>query len=428
MLNIFDLKKKEIKPTMLRYKGNDVGNTRHYPPANKEWFNSIYAYNKNTTKLLPVADKVIIRLIKSYFNLYSRKLEKKIRSRRLSRKMKRLTTRRIMVSRAELKHSSDKVTITLYIYNRQKIYYLNRIKKIATLDLLNLESFKVKMKLLKTKALMVISKVRKEKDFLLKTLKLDNKSFKIYEKNYSKLYAKKSLQKEIFFLYFKQIILLNRSKFYNTYLLPLKVRMSKIYNKKVEFNFVSLKHLQLNSDIFTHILANKLRFRKNRILKVLKASMRAIALPSPNRILYLRHSKQDKLQEFKLSNLLLNNFDLKNEDSNKNVLSAINNMRYLPITKNSSNDIKDFVLNSIKHKSMSGIRIEASGRLSRRITAARSVFKFRYLGGLKNIDSSYKGLSSVLLRGHFKSNLQYTRLKSKTIIGSFGLKSFMSSI
>ena len=80
------------------------------------------------------------------------------------------------------------------------------------------------------------------------------------------------------------------------------------------------------------------------------------------------------------------------------------------------------VLSSIKNKSITGIRIEAAGRLTRRNTAERSISKLRYKGNLKNMDSSYKGLSSVLLRGHAKSNVQYTKLKSKLRIGSFGLK------
>ena len=428
MLKIFLLKKKQDKATILRYKGNEVGNTRHYPPANKEWFNSIYAYNKNITKVLPVADKIVLSLIKSYFNLYSRKLQRKIRLRRLSWRMTRLTTKRIMVSRPELKHSSDKVIITLYVYNRQKTFYLNKIKKFATLALFNKEQFNAKITLLKLKGLIIISNVRKEKFLLLKTLKLDNLSFKNYEKNYYKLFVKKSLHKEILFIYFKQIMFINKFKFYNTYLLPFKNMIKQIYQKKVEFNFVSLKYLQSNSDIFTHVIANKLRFRKNRILRVLRASMRAVTTVSPNRILYLKHSKQDKLQQLKLSKILLNSFNLKSKSSNTDILSAINNMIYLPIRKNSSKDIKDFVLNSIKHKSTSGIRIEASGRLTRRLIASKAIFKFKYLGGLKNIDSSYKGLSSVMLRGHFKSNLQYTKLKSKTVIGSFGLKNYISSI
>jgi len=85
MLNIFNLnlKNKKYNDITLENKGNDIGQTRHYPPANQEWFNSIYAYNKNTVKSLPIADKLTTKLIKSYFNLYSRKLEKKLKSRRI---------------------------------------------------------------------------------------------------------------------------------------------------------------------------------------------------------------------------------------------------------------------------------------------------------------------------------------------------------
>jgi hypothetical protein len=38
------------------------------------------------------------------------------------------------------------------------------------------------------------------------------------------------------------------------------------------------------------------------------------------------------------------------------------------------------------------------------------------------MDSSYKKLSSVILRGHAKSNVQYTVINSKTRSGAFGLK------
>jgi hypothetical protein len=75
---------------------------------------------------------------------------------------------------------------------------------------------------------------------------------------------------------------------------------------------------------------------------------------------------------------------------------------------------------------MAGIRLEAKGRLTRRFTASRSVFKIKWKGSLKNIDSSYRGLSSVILRGHIKSNVQYSIVNSKTRNGAFGLKGWIS--
>lgn len=80
------------------------------------------------------------------------------------------------------------------------------------------------------------------------------------------------------------------------------------------------------------------------------------------------------------------------------------------------------VFKNIKNVDVTGIRIEAAGRLTKRNTAAKSVFKLRYTGNIKDMDSSYKGLSSVTLRGFAKSNLQHTKSESYIRIGSYGMK------
>ena len=112
VLNIFNikLKKNNIPKTELNNQ-NFAGKPKHYPPAVKEWSNSIYAFNNNTTKLLPVSDKVILKLTESYFNSYSRKLEKYTKPRRLRIRGRRLSTNRILISKAELKHTSDMVIL-----------------------------------------------------------------------------------------------------------------------------------------------------------------------------------------------------------------------------------------------------------------------------------------------------------------------------
>jgi hypothetical protein len=76
---------------------------------------------------------------------------------------------------------------------------------------------------------------------------------------------------------------------------------------------------------------------------------------------------------------------------------------------------------------LAGVRIEAKGRLTKRFTASRSVFKMRWKGGLKNVDSSFKGLSAVMLRGIFKSNVQYSLFNSKNRNGAFGVKGWVSN-
>jgi len=84
---------------------------------------------------------------------------------------------------------------------------------------------------------------------------------------------------------------------------------------------------------------------------------------------------------------------------------------------------KNNVVNNIKQQVVSGVRFEASGRLTKRLTAMRAVFKYRYAGRLQNIRSSFNNESAPLIRGHLKANLQYSLINSKTRNGTFGLKS-----
>ena len=52
----------------------------------------------------------------------------------------------------------------------------------------------------------------------------------------------------------------------------------------------------------------------------------------------------------------------------------------------------------------------------------RAIFKYRYLGSLKDARSSLNGRASTILRGIVKSNSQYILIQSKTRNGSFGFK------
>ena len=116
---------------------NYIGKPRHFSPLSDEWYNSIYTFNMNLLKILPSLNKILLRIVKSYFNFYSRKLEKSIKSRRLRIKARRLSINKILTSKPQLKHTNDQIIITIYTYNRQKIYYLNKLKKIASLDVMD---------------------------------------------------------------------------------------------------------------------------------------------------------------------------------------------------------------------------------------------------------------------------------------------------
>lgn len=80
------------------------------------------------------------------------------------------------------------------------------------------------------------------------------------------------------------------------------------------------------------------------------------------------------------------------------------------------------IISRLKNKHVSGLRVEAKGRLTKRLTASRAVYKISYKGSLKNIYSSYNKLSTLILRGLSKSNTVYVNTNSKNRNGSYGVK------
>ena len=75
---------------------------------------------------------------------------------------------------------------------------------------------------------------------------------------------------------------------------------------------------------------------------------------------------------------------------------------------------------------MGGARLMAKGRLTRRYRADRAKYKLNWKGGLKNIDSAYRGLSTVVYRGYLDSNVEKSMLISKRRVGSFAVKGWFS--
>lgn len=402
MLNLFKLnsnkksEKKKIKP--------QEKHNKHHPSAVREWNNSIYVFNKNAVNLIPQVTLLAIKLIKSYFNLYNFKIERSIRTSRLLLRLRRLSSHKIYISNGEFKHTNNKVVITLYLFNRQKFNYDKKIMKSFykswwNQDILDkrLQILFKKRQLIESKALQSLEILNKKKIVLINTLDLHTNNKEIFDyKNISKYIAifykkllKKSLDKYFLFYCNQQLILINESKFNYNYLQYLKKYLEKIYNKNVEFNLVNLRRFYLSSDILSESITLKIRKNRRKILKFLNTLKRKVKI----------HNKKNLYYQPSLNKLNIN------------------------LDKKS---LQRIVLDDIKYKHVTGFRLEASGRLTRRYTASRSISKLRYKGNLLNIDSSYKGLSSVLLKGNLKSNLQYTKLKSKTRIGSFGIKGWVS--
>jgi hypothetical protein len=191
-------------------------------------------------------------------------------------------------------------------------------------------------------------------------------------------------------------------KFSNFYLQGLINLIKKIYKKNIEFNLINLKSFFVNSDILIQPLKYKLR-KKRKLLRYLKRFIGKIKV-QPIKII-------DQPKYFFDKKILL-------MDSINTVNKLFNDFKYNIY----SNNIKRTILDDIKYKKLTGVRLSTAGRLTRRYTASRAQYRIKYQGNLKNIYASVKGHSYVLLRSKLQPNLDYKRLSSKSRIGSFGIK------
>lgn len=217
--------------------------------------------------------------------------------------------------------------------------------------------------------------------------------------NQSDIFLRKKIENILpLYVYYVQMVYIHNYKYKNWFLLGLKDIIHNVFQKKIEFNIVNLKYMHLSSDILSESMAIKLKNRNNRILKVLRRALKLIKISS----------------FYSFLSVYKRNFNIKDYKTLKMHF-------YLP-----NKNIRT-VINSIHYRKINGIRLEATGRLTKRLTASRSLFKIKYKGSLKNINSSYKGLSSTISKGYMKPNIQYTNTNSKTRNGSFGLKTWISN-
>jgi hypothetical protein len=334
-------------------------------------------FNFNNLKNIPVYNININTLVKNYFNLYFN--HRFIKNKYKSPRTNRLSLNKIFVSKAEIKHTNSKATITIFTYNREKLVLLKKINRIKNL-------------------------------FYKKILSLLYNSDKLY-KNISKDFLKKTiitlLYKElILFRRFKLKLSLNKYKFEEKFLYKLSKLISKFYNKKVEFNLINMKSIVLNSEFFTKILSLKLKDRKVGIIRLMNIVLNKVKFPAVNRVrekaLTIKSVNFDLIDN-KFKNLNLNsimtaqkkNTSLTNgENYNYASLDKLLNSLYYnlmmqrstslgssPLTPSlQSLDAKklyEIIFNSIKYKNMGGIRLEIKGRLTRRYRADRAVFKVK---------------------------------------------------
>lgn len=468
-----------LKPSKHIY--NDTGLTRHFTPATQEWVDGMYTYNKNTIKTIPVSHKTIMSILNSYFKFKF----KSHKIKEISTRYKRLSVNKIFIGKGMLKHTNDNVFITFFVYNTEKFFLLKnlqlihkslfypskRIKKYINIGINGKEIITYNRPFTLNEYLSLpnhyeewyfsyllyfVNKLNqyysniniwyetltslKEKN-LLNDNEKKNFFFKfvnLYTFSYPKylFYMNKCYWKYTKNLYRNRLLLrLNKIKFNKMFLEKLRHIVYSIYNKNIIFNIINLKKMHLNSDIFTQTVSLKLKNRNNKLYRVLKSSLRKLKLRNISRI---RRQKKNNTNKYIVNKIRNDNI---NSMFNINVKDPLNNLLldYFPWSeklrinkgKYSLNyryiSLEDYVLSNLKHRKMAGIKLEAKGRLTRRFTASRSVFKMKWKGGLRNVDSSFRGLSAVMLRGHVKSNIQYSLLNSKNRNGAFGVKGWVSN-
>nr|YP_009307004.1 ribosomal protein S3 [Tolypocladium ophioglossoides]AOR52811.1 ribosomal protein S3 [Tolypocladium ophioglossoides] len=433
-MKIFNNNLKNIPKTIaLRNKVGDIGKTKYLPSFSKEWKNIVYSYNKNNLKNTPVNDVNINKIIQSYFNLYF-KDHKYVGSKKfILLRRRRNFLRRIYVSNAEIKHTNNKAIITLFTVNREKKILRNKYLKINKKVSKNLiKRYFLLYKNNITKIHEILNKQKNEYAFV--SDKISKRKFISYKLEYlnkfielKNLYLKK-VWSIIISKYWKTYLRLlrkydlmyslNQYKFNKQILLPILSNiLNKIIGKKVEYNIINLKSIVYNTDLFTNALSLKLKKKRMNYIKSMFSILNRAYLPKINTIKErtLANNVDSFLDKYKDLKIISN-------------LGASSNNNLDKLLGDSSNtkEVHNTIYNSIGYKNMGGIRLEVKGRLTKRYRADRSIYSLKWKGGLKNVDSSFKRLSSVLFRGNSKSNVSYSLSNSKRRIGAFAVKGWIS--
>jgi hypothetical protein len=378
---------------------NSVGDIKYFPADSKEWNNKIYFFNYNYMQNLFIYDMNIYKLIKNYFSMYFKK--NLVFKRALAPKRKDLSLNKVYISKPEIKHTNSKAVITIYVYNRENISILKNIKKRKLIKLLNI----IKRVINKLERIFINSKIFSNKNTFLKNL--------FFLKNIFKL---KIIKKLNYIRKTKFKLNLNEYKFKDIFLAKLSTLIIKFYNKKIEFNIINLKSIRLNPDIFTEYLRLKLRKKRRNVLRRMNFIINNVKLPDVD--IALERARITKSINYDL---------LENQYKNMNLNLILNENNLDKTLKNFYEKTKkNLILNLIKYKNIGGIKLEIKGRLTKRYRADRAIYKVKWKGGLRNIDSCYKGLSTVNFRGYSNSGMEYSIKQGKRRIGAFAVKGWIS--
>jgi hypothetical protein len=168
MLNIFNKKQKNYNDKSLNTNDKSLNNTNSiniyenfkivnkvdqneyknlifYPSSTKEWFNSVYSYNKTYIKSLIAIDAIVNNVFTNYFNMLQNRI--KILYKRRKNNKTRYSANKIYLSRTETKYTNTKVVILLHVYNKQKASVERYLKQ--HINLTTTKEYRVGNKILK---------------------------------------------------------------------------------------------------------------------------------------------------------------------------------------------------------------------------------------------------------------------------------------
>lgn len=248
----------------------------------------------------------------------------------------------------------------------------------------------------------------------------------LWYKKYHRKWMKLVLKREFTSIYYKQLMSVNKMKFHQHYMTSLQKEARKIFNKAIEFNFVNLKYLHMDSNLISRGLTTKLRKKRTSVYYRLKGLFERYRVP----VIDVERYYKERYSRSHISD----NPSLIKLEGDKDIID-VSIDRYIPDFANmfKLSNIKGYsqntshYLDTLRYKLVKGIRVELAGRLTKRYKAARSVFKLRYRGNIRNELSSRQFSTAIMLRGSEESNVQYHYTRTKRRIGVFGTKVWVSS-
>src|ERR1700761_8080256 len=184
-----------------------------------EWYTNAYYFNKYKN----IHDNIYTKLIYSILNIFFNKKNF------INNTVYKGLFNKIYFSISGIKHFSNKIVIYIYLYNRQKVFILRKLK---FLDIKNNIFFS-----------------NNKNKSLKERLALINNKLYLYK-------------------YYTSILYINNISFSSKSLIYIKEILCSIFLKKVSFNITNVKYIHLNNNILLESLTKKLN--KNRKIPVLR--------------------------------------------------------------------------------------------------------------------------------------------------------------